>query len=460
MKSTSIALAAGTAVASAALSLRALMRHRATAALPVPTPNLQLRVPGFPVLERITGGVDPAQPMPLVRPRARPQRHRPERGLQLLQSPLHRRLPPWQSTATAVTALGARETRKTRDSTSACRPILGLEPSNIFTGYIWGFHCSDAGAVETSMQYDALVTPDTKSNPKGADSNDSGTDDPSTSAMATTGLETAAKKSLVSSASNVVSAIAERIPDDDKRLMGENLGEAGVALTRFLNFAIMPIVLLVYMHDKVLQWLLPRVEKNLKDTPQEKLKQPEHQGTVLAALEAARFAEGEELRDMFGRLIASSMHTDRYQKVHPSFVEVLKQLAPDEARILTLVFPRPLIELRAIDTNSNSFALVLRHVCDLADAAQVKYPDNLSTYITNLCRLGLCEIPEFYLEKVADEEYKALANSPLVLEHFRQIIQNNDRPEITRKMIDLTSFGKALREVCGVVALPPSTPPP
>jgi predicted esterase len=25
-----------------------------------------LRVPGFPVLERITGGVDPAQPMPLV----------------------------------------------------------------------------------------------------------------------------------------------------------------------------------------------------------------------------------------------------------------------------------------------------------------------------------------------------------------------------------------------------------
>ena len=34
-------------------------RHRATAALPVPTPNLQLRLP-------ITGGVDPAQPMQLV----------------------------------------------------------------------------------------------------------------------------------------------------------------------------------------------------------------------------------------------------------------------------------------------------------------------------------------------------------------------------------------------------------
>ena len=29
-------------------------------------PNLSLRVPGFPVLERITGGADPAQPLPLV----------------------------------------------------------------------------------------------------------------------------------------------------------------------------------------------------------------------------------------------------------------------------------------------------------------------------------------------------------------------------------------------------------
>ncbi len=51
MKGTTIALAAGTAVAGAALSLRARMRHRA---------DLSLRVPGYLVLERITGGVDPA----------------------------------------------------------------------------------------------------------------------------------------------------------------------------------------------------------------------------------------------------------------------------------------------------------------------------------------------------------------------------------------------------------------
>ena len=66
MKRTTIALAAGATVTGLALGVRALMQRQATATLAGPTPNLALSVPGFAVLERITGGVDPAQPMPLV----------------------------------------------------------------------------------------------------------------------------------------------------------------------------------------------------------------------------------------------------------------------------------------------------------------------------------------------------------------------------------------------------------
>ena len=66
MKRTTIALAAGATVTGLALGVRALMQRQATATLAGPTPNLALSVPGFAVLERITGGIDPAQPMPLV----------------------------------------------------------------------------------------------------------------------------------------------------------------------------------------------------------------------------------------------------------------------------------------------------------------------------------------------------------------------------------------------------------
>ncbi len=66
MKRTTIALAAGATVTGLALGVRALMQRQATATLAAPTPNLALSVPGFAVVEHITGGVDPAQPMPLV----------------------------------------------------------------------------------------------------------------------------------------------------------------------------------------------------------------------------------------------------------------------------------------------------------------------------------------------------------------------------------------------------------
>ena len=68
MKRTTIALAAGATVAGAALGTHAWMQRRATTALPAAPPHTQvsLVIPRFPVLERITGGADPARPLPLV----------------------------------------------------------------------------------------------------------------------------------------------------------------------------------------------------------------------------------------------------------------------------------------------------------------------------------------------------------------------------------------------------------
>lgn len=68
MKRSTIAAAATVTVAGAALGVRAWMQQKATAALP-PTGQagqMSLVVPGFAVLERITGSADPVRPLPLV----------------------------------------------------------------------------------------------------------------------------------------------------------------------------------------------------------------------------------------------------------------------------------------------------------------------------------------------------------------------------------------------------------
>ncbi|WP_268794476.1 DUF4393 domain-containing protein [Paenibacillus sp. DMB20] len=53
------------------------------------------------------------------------------------------------------------------------------------------------------------------------------------------------------------------------------------------------------------------------------------------ALEAAKYyIEHEELRKMFAKLIAASMNKGHIEVAHPSFVEVIKQLSPLDARTL------------------------------------------------------------------------------------------------------------------------------
>ncbi|MFC3802719.1 DUF4393 domain-containing protein [Cohnella sp. GCM10012308] len=90
--------------------------------------------------------------------------------------------------------------------------------------------------------------------------------------------------------------------------------------------------------------LEPRINKFGKDIafevskiPQEKLKEPPLE-IVGPSLEAAKYhIEHDEIREMFAKLIASSLNSDFEEKVHPSFIEVIKQLSPFDVKILNLL---------------------------------------------------------------------------------------------------------------------------
>lgn len=54
------------------------------------------------------------------------------------------------------------------------------------------------------------------------------------------------------------------------------------------------------------------------------------------ALQAACYAaDCDELHDMFATLLASAMNVEKQPLVHPAFIEVIKQLSPIEARVLS-----------------------------------------------------------------------------------------------------------------------------
>lgn len=76
------------------------------------------------------------------------------------------------------------------------------------------------------------------------------------------------------------------------------------------------------------------IAQKIATIPEENLQEPSL-AIVGPALEASKYyIEEEALREMFAQLIASSMNSEKQDFVHPSFVEVIKQLTFSEAKFI------------------------------------------------------------------------------------------------------------------------------
>lgn len=176
------------------------------------------------------------------------------------------------------------------------------------------------------------------------------------------------------------------------------------------------------------------------------------------ALEALRYTGHEEsLREMYANLLAASMDTRTAQGAHPAFVEIIKQLTPDEARLLryfAVPRPLPLINVRReykvhTDTERGGYDL-LTNFSLLGWEAGCDYPDETPTYLNNLCRLGLAEIPTMY-EYTTPNVYDALENNPKV-QAFKTALEPNDkfRIDISRGGLRITDLGRLFCNTCVV----------
>jgi len=121
---------------------------------------------------------------------------------------------------------------------------------------------------------------------------------------------------------------------------------------------------------------------------------------ALQALNEAKFAINEdEIQRLFSNLISASLDKKTSGTAHPAYIEIIKQLQPDEARILRFIFNKeehrrghaPTIDLIQQDSDGSNFTIKsttpeVNLICEDADCEN---PENSVMYFSNLKRLGL-----------------------------------------------------------------------
>jgi hypothetical protein len=169
-------------------------------------------------------------------------------------------------------------------------------------------------------------------------------------------------------------------------------------------------------------------------------------GASVAGSRRREDKSGDSLRDRGENLMRLSRDVRHEEDAHPAYERILEELAPDEARILTLLLragPQPSVDVRTGGPlGLLSSDLIAPGLNMIGGRAGLRYVDRVPAYLNNLYRLGMVW---FSRETLKDPlEYQVVEAQPDVLEAFHSV----RFAKIVRRSIHLTPFGEDFCRSC------------
>lgn len=233
----------------------------------------------------------------------------------------------------------------------------------------------------------------------------------------------------------------------------KELGKGLETIAKSVHLALAPLSALIWGYDQFKIFLEGAVTEKLKNVPPENIIPPKLH-VAGPALDALRYAGSETtLREMYANLLASAMDSATTEYAHPAFVEIIKQLTPDEARLISLLtrnIALPMIDIRAEykpTTGKVGGGDLVKHYSHFDKLIEFQSPNLLPAYIDNLCRLGIAQVPH---EKAYTfpGAYDDLKNDPIISEQENLIDKNLLKIVTHNKMLSITEMGKNFVAVC------------
>jgi len=261
------------------------------------------------------------------------------------------------------------------------------------------------------------------------------------------------EESKIRDAADAVKGIVEAVPiyQDALQPAAKEIGKGLETVAKTIHIALAPIAALVWGYGQIREFVTTRVAEKLKAIPQERIKTPSP--TVAGpALEALRYTGHEEnLRELYANLLATSIDSETAASAHPAFVDIIKNMAPDEAKIMRFFAtrtPYPVVDLKITFKEGGGFKILHRNVSLIGVDAGCDHPQFGANYLDNLSRLGLIEVPFGYQLKDS-KAYEPVETNPDVLK-LKEQFKDHEKVtfEIDRKKVDVTDLGKQFITAC------------
>jgi len=251
-------------------------------------------------------------------------------------------------------------------------------------------------------------------------------------------------------------AEAAKSPGLLKEIYGDlakpGVSQVGKALSTIIglgNTALWPVQLLNERARIALEANLERYRQKLVDIPDERIVPvPAEVGVPIA--EKLSYIQDPDLKELYLNLLAKGSVLETQSQAHPSFVNVINNLSPDEGALLKqfkAARAQPFVFARLTNPATGHFVEIVEMSFPVLPEVHLAFPQNLVAYISNFEGLGLVKVhrDEFVVPESVYEPIEAAIRAPF-----------KDRPPMpefpvlscTRGRINVTSFGQLFLSAC------------
>lgn len=193
------------------------------------------------------------------------------------------------------------------------------------------------------------------------------------------------------------------------------------------------------------------IDDEVSKIPNESINNNPDISVIGPALEASKYyVEKTDVRKMFAKLIAAEFDARSSDKVHIAFVEIIKQMSANDAKLLKIL-PKvgPLAEFRLYVNDRKSYASLGKDIIYIPGLIETNFENNAIS-INNLSRLGIVELN--HIASIIDNTtYKAYETFGEYKQGVKLVQDNPDRfdsMKIFKGMFSITPFGDVFKKIC------------
>lgn len=259
------------------------------------------------------------------------------------------------------------------------------------------------------------------------------------------------------------------IPDETKNSIYSDgfqplTSEAGRLLGRVpraINAALSSLDIWILQREYNVSSTKKILENKLATIDSDKIVSPAPYVAVPAIQGISYCIDSNILRELYANLLSKSMISDVKEKVHPSFVEIIKQLSPEDSLILKIISesnaPIPAATLSIVlqqqglclagqpPVEKSSLEIIPGFNCTFS-RQQVRVS------MDNLKRLGLIEFANIELSDTSKYDYiyetEAYKEIQQLYERLKSTDEVPDYIKISKKVFSLSSYGVEFCNIC------------